>query len=133
MVSVLCTVAAFSLSVAVALGAAGAWWVMPFSGLEWLAVAAAFSVLYRHRGDREAVVLTATRVRVVCVRAGRASCAEFARGWTRVNLERDGGGYYPSRLLIGSHGHFVEVGVGLRERWRERVARTLTAALRSTG
>jgi uncharacterized membrane protein len=125
--------AGYSLSVATVLGLAGAWWVLPFSGLEWLAVGSAFTVLYRHRDDREAIVLTATRVRVTRFCAGDWTCAEFIRAWARVNLERDRSGHYPSRLLIGSHGRFVEVGAGLRERWRERVARVLEAALRATG
>ncbi len=128
-VALLAAFAAFSIALAVIFGIAGAWWVAPFSGLELLVIAMAFRVLYRHRGDLELIVVTAERLRIDRRYGGEETRHEFQRYWARVNLERDRDGWYPSRLLIGSHGRFVEIGAWLEETGRQHLAQTLTAAL----
>jgi len=53
----------------------------------------------------------------------------LARVWARVVLERCPKQWYPSRLLIRSHGRAVEVGTFLNEEERRRLAEELAQNL----
>lgn len=103
----------------------GAWPILPFAGLEILVVGAVLYVLSRHRGDCEVVVVDDAHLTVVRRQGAHQSQHEFQRYWTRVRLRRDAKKWYPSRLWVGSHGHFVEIGASMEEAEREALARDL--------
>lgn len=89
----------------------GAWMVMPFAGLELLALAAAFYYVNLHAADFESISIEEERV-VVEKRSHReVSSAVFQRYWTQVSLRESVGGR--SALYIGSHGKEVEFGRNL--------------------
>ncbi len=103
----------------------GAWLVLPFSGLEALVLGAGFYLHSRSAARREVIQLTATEVELLAGGREPRRQASFSRPWARVYLVRDPKGWYPSRLLIGSHGRFREIGSALVETERVRLAQTL--------
>lgn len=119
----------FALIVSVCFWLAGAWLVLPFAGLELVVVGAALYRLVRHRDDHERVAIDRDRITIVRRRGGHERHDQFQRYWVKVNLERRRG-WYPSRLLVGSHGCWVEVGADVNEEERELLAVRLRKILR---
>ena len=104
--------------------------VLPFSGAELFVLGAAFYLTARRGEAREVITVSRDAVAVECGRRGPETHTEFQRYWAGVILERPRYGWYPSRLLIRSHGRQVEVGRFLNEQERRGLALELRAALR---
>lgn len=110
------------LVIAVGFMLAGAWLVMPFMGLELIAVAGVFGWFRRHADDHERIVIEEDRLLITRQRGGRQTHYAFQRYWVRVRIEKSGHPWYPSRLLIGSHGRFVEIAAFVTEDARIQLA-----------
>ncbi len=121
--------AAVAATIALGFWLVGAWLVMPFAGLEIVVAAAVFRWLYLHSDDHELVEISGDDVSIVKRAGGKESCVRFQRYWTRVSLIHTEDGRYPSRLLVGSHGHFVQLGANVVEQEREALARHLKHAV----
>lgn len=128
--------AVVTLTIAAGFAWAGLVWILPFSGLELLALGWVFYICLR-RGERQEVITIDDNT--VRVERGLRRCEEsheFQRGWIRVTLEAGAHHWYPARLLMGSHGRRVEVGEFLTEDEREGLAtelkRVLTSAVPTT-
>jgi uncharacterized membrane protein len=102
---------------------------LPFAGLEALLVGGAFWFLYRHQSDHERIVIADDQVEVIRSRGGRESRERFPRYWVRVRTVPGLGGRLP-RVMLGSHGRFVELGSALAGPQREALARELVQQLR---
>ena len=94
----------------------GAWLVLPFAGLEIIAFALAFHVVYLHANDFESISIEDERV-VVEKRIIKASTTTvYQRYWAQVSIRavdhssRSNG---KSGLFVGSHGKEVEFGKNL--------------------
>lgn len=99
-----------SLTVAVGFAIAGYWPILPFAGLELLALGAAlrWSLLQGQR--RELISIEDSRV-LVRKTGRKGQCDfEFIRPWTRVELVGARASNWPRRLLLRSKGRAVEVG-----------------------
>jgi uncharacterized membrane protein len=110
------------IGVTVYFGLQGAWLVLPFAGLEALVLGVGIYLSAKATATRELVSITGAEV---CVGHGRrklAEAARFSRCWSRVVLQKDPRGWYPSRLLIGSHGRYLEIAKSLVEAEREQLA-----------
>lgn len=107
---------------------AGAWLVAPFAGLEAAVVGMVLYLLYRHADDHECIDIDACRVRIVQRRGDTERCHDFERYWARARLAQ-GAGMRSSRLTVGSHGRFVEVGTALDEEARRQLAHRLRRLL----
>jgi len=103
--------------------------VLPFSGLETLAVAIAFYIVLREGENREVISVLADQVVIEKGRREADVRAEFDRSWARVELSRSPRRWYPSRLSIASHGRFVELGNFLTNGEREALASALINAI----
>jgi uncharacterized membrane protein len=125
----ICVLTAAIVSVAVGFAAQGAWLVLPFAGLEALLVCGAVYLNARWAVTREVVRLAGGDVIVSRGRRNLVEVGRLSRHWTRVALLRDPRGWYPSRLLLESHGRRVEIGAVLSEPERERLASTLRGEL----
>lgn len=108
MVKVVALIASFSLAVAVGFSLAGAWLVLPFAGLELLALAYAFYVIHCHAGDYESITITGDRLAVEKRHYNNTSQVVFNRYWARVLLRDLPGG--DQSLLLRSHGKEIEFG-----------------------
>jgi uncharacterized membrane protein len=107
----------------------GAWMVLPFAGLELVALGAGlyFSALSGH--TREVVEISGAQLHILRGRRRLEEVASMPRYWTRVVLSRDPSGWYPSRLFLRCHGRRVEVGAKLIEAEREQLADQLADKL----
>ena len=123
-------ISGFLAIIAVGFALLGAWMILPFAGLEVALVGGVTAWFARHHDDREWVVLEPTRVRIARRLGKREERFEFQRYWTRVRIERRHRRSQPSRLSIGSHGRFVEIGSQVEEQTRKALARELKGALR---
>lgn len=121
------------LVIGVGFSVTGAWMVLPFAGAEALVVVAAFYYLLQRRGgDRELVVLDGETLSIIKQSGQAESRYEFPRYWTKVSLERYPRGWYPSRLILRSHGRVVEVGSSIREEDRQALAEEVRSMIGHT-
>ncbi|KVM61327.1 hypothetical protein WJ58_05425 [Burkholderia ubonensis] len=123
------SLAGFSLAIAAMLMWQGAWLVMPFTGVELLAVGVAFAVYARHAVDYERIRLFSHRLVIERMNAEQLTQIEFNPRWVRVEpgaTPRD-----PIRLV--SRGQTVVIGQHLAQYRRAQFADELRAALRRCG
>ena len=100
--------AGISILVGVGFTLAGAWMVLPFAGLEIVAIAYAFYYIHLRADDFESITIQDDSVIVEKHGYKLSEKVIFQRYWARVNLLRQFGG--KSSLIIGSHGKEVEFG-----------------------
>ena len=125
--------AVFILGTGITWALAGLPLVLPFAGLEVLVLGVALYLSAMRGSVREVIrIMDAT----VIYEAGRATpvvTCEFQRHWARAVLEQSRGDWYPSRLLLRSHGRQVEVGKFLEEQERLHLGLRLQSALQREG
>jgi uncharacterized membrane protein len=103
----------------------GAWLVLPFAGAEMVVLVTALYLSCRWSRRTEVLLVDAD---TIVFQRGRDRPLEehrFQRAWARAVLVRDPKGWYPSRLLLRSHGRSVEVGSWLVEEERLELAEEL--------
>ncbi|MCK5858832.1 MAG: DUF2244 domain-containing protein [Abyssibacter sp.] len=125
------TISTVSLGIGIAFATMGFWVILPFAGLELLALGAGLYVSMRGNDYREVVTVTGERVTVEFGRAGvsERDIKDYARAWARVRLEPAQGRTGRSRLLLGSSGQFVELGRCLTDAERDRLRQRLQDVL----
>jgi uncharacterized membrane protein len=99
--------------------------VLPFSGLEALAVAVAFYLVLESGECTEVITISERYVVIEKGKREPSHTAKFERTWTSISLRPAWNNWYPSRLLVGSHGKFVEIGQFLSEGERKALAKML--------
>ena len=115
----------FSLAFAMIFVVMGFWPVLPFWGLEMLALGLALNASMQRRRYTQTVTITDSQISLVTrTRRGEAK-QEFARHWAKVRLRSSHIRVHPSRLMIESRGRAVEVGSFLTEEERCRLAKRL--------
>ena len=123
----------FIISSAIAIGLTllGFWLVLPFAGLEMLALGIGLYVVACRCYECEVISINDDSIRIERGRDYPREQWTLGRMWAHVVLERCPRAWYPSRLLLRSHGRSVEVGRFLDEEERQRLADELTRSLRS--
>jgi uncharacterized membrane protein len=122
-------ISAAVLAIGVASLSAGLPLVLPFSGLEVLALGAAFYLTAWRAGVQQVIRISEDHVTVETGHNAPEARVEFRRQWAAVDLEGPNG-WYPSRLYIRSHGVRVEIAGFLNEQERRGLAVELRKALR---
>lgn len=120
------SLAMFSLLVALAFAAAGAWMLLPFAGAEIAALGMAARWTLRRSGDFERVVCAGDRISVRISEGGRSQEFEFNRCWARL-AARDGA------IALRSHGREIAIGRFCGEEGRQRLTRELQGRLGGPG
>jgi len=107
----------------------GAPYILPFTGVELLAVGAALVFYARHAADHESLVLLPGRFSVACTLGRRTERVEFAApAWVRVEpAHRDG-----SLIELSGEGRRIAVGRFVRPELRRALADELRSSLRRT-
>ena len=105
----------------------GAWLVTPFVGLELLVVGLGLYLQCLSAHQHQTIQIREDSISIIDCK-GR-QLASFPRAWLKVVQTRDPKGWYPSRLFIGSHGKFVEIGKNLVESERTTLADNLRCAI----
>jgi uncharacterized membrane protein len=121
--------AALVLTIAAGFFWLGAWPVLPFAGLELAVLGGVLAYLHRHAEDGEILILDEHKVRIIRREAGRTHEQQFSRYWAKAHLLRADQDWYPSRLVIGSHGRFVEIGAAVGEPERRALYRRLKSLM----
>jgi uncharacterized membrane protein len=119
-----------SSGIAIGLTLLGFWPVLPFAGLDMLALGVSLYVVACRCHECEVISISGDSIRIERGRHSPRQQWTLGRVWARVVLERCPKAWYPSRLLIRSHGQSVEVGRFLQEEERECLAAELTRSLR---
>lgn len=114
-----------SLGIGVAFHLRGLPLVLPFSGLEMLALGAALYVSVRRGSRLEVISIGADRVTVERGYRRPREVQHLPRAWIQVVLESPPSRWYPSRLKLRSHGREVEIGAFLTEDERQALGREL--------
>jgi uncharacterized membrane protein len=105
----------------------GAWLVTPFVGLELLVIGLGLYLQCLSAHQQQIIQIGEETISLSDCK-GR-QFASFPRAWLKVVQTRDPKGWYPSRLFIGSHGRFVEIGKNLVESERNKLADNLRCAI----
>jgi len=105
--------------------------ILPFSGIEVLALGAALYICAWRGGVQEVIWIDNDKVVIESGRLEPESRVVFPRAWVKVVLERSWNCWYPSRLLLRSHGRQVEIGKFLNEQERQGFALELCNALKN--
>ena len=110
----------------------GLWMVLPFVGLELVAVAVAFICYGRHAADVERIELADDRLTVERVEAEHRRRWEFDPRRVRVEMDERGKGSGAGvRVRLASRGERIEIGRHLLDEKRAVLARELRTALKS--
>ena len=123
---VLALAVCISLGIAVGFACVGAWPILPFTGIEIAALAAAFYVNGRHAADYERIALVEGRLLVEASEAGRLQRHEFNPQWLRIDERRSG---RDLRLMLHWRGSELEVGRYLDADRRASLAARLRSSL----
>jgi uncharacterized membrane protein len=115
----------FSLAFSLVLVFHGFWPVLPFWGLEMLALGLALHASMRRGKYTQTVLITDSQVSLVTRSRHGSQKQEFARHWAKVRLRSPQRRHGTSQLTIESHGHAYEVGSFLTEEDRCRLAERL--------
>jgi uncharacterized membrane protein len=100
----------------------GLWLVLPFSGLEMLALGAALYLTSRRVHRREVIILDPERTRIEKGQRRIDQSWEFSTPWVRVIDDCPGGRRAKRTLAIGMSGESVEVGSFLSNREKDALA-----------
>ncbi|MBT5226828.1 MAG: DUF2244 domain-containing protein, partial [Proteobacteria bacterium] len=106
----------------------GAWPVLPFLGLEVAVLVVVFLMLQRRSTFYDLVEVRGDHVGLRQKSQHGETSRTLNRYWAQIKLS-GGRQWYPSRLLVGSHGKFVEIGAALTEEDRIRTAKELQRVL----
>jgi uncharacterized membrane protein len=117
-----------SLTISLGFVVHGAWPVLPFWGLEMVALYLAFRQVERHAQDFERISIRGDRVLIEKNEARRLTSYEFNRCWARLVVQPHAGGGHV-KVALQSHGREVEFGRHLTDDQRLEVARTLRQEL----
>ncbi|HNU67348.1 MAG TPA: DUF2244 domain-containing protein [Methylotenera sp.] len=105
--------ATLSFVIAIAFARIGAWLVLPFAGLEILAISYAFYYIHLHSDDFDSITIKQDEVVVEKRNDKQLTTTVFQRHWAQVSVRdvASGGGAIGKRgLFIRSHGQEVEFG-----------------------
>jgi len=115
-----CVIALAPTSIALGFGLAGLWPVVPFAGLELLALGLCFYHCARRAAECEVVTVSGDEIIVEKGQKRAERRWSFDRYWAAIVLDHPAGTWHPSRLFIRAHAQAVEIGQFLVE--KERVA-----------
>lgn len=121
-------IAATSLLVALLFAYHGIWMILPFAGLEIVALGWAFHHLNCHARDFERITFDANSITIETHDHKNVYRTELQRYWVRVIL-RESPITRRVRLYLRSHGREIEVGRFMNDEERASLARQMRASL----
>ena len=119
---VLLPLAFWMLAISVGFAVRGAWLILPFAGLEFLAVFLAFRYMARHASDYESITIREDKMVIQIRRKDEQRSIELNPYWVQVEqpeMTRH------SPLILRSHGRGVRFGAHLTDAQRAALAHRL--------
>ena len=123
--------ASFTIGIALGFFSQGLTLVLPFAGLEVLALGFALYISAWRGGVKEVISITEDKIRIEIGHDSPEQRHELKRAWAQVVLQRPWNNWYPSRLFIRSHGRQVEIGRFLNESERQGLAKELQKLIKN--
>jgi uncharacterized membrane protein len=120
-------IAAISLAIASGFALLGFWIVLPFAGLELVALAVGLYAVGHRLSRCEVITVEGATVEVETGYRYPQERNRFLRSW--VTVEREAQGRHHSRLLLRSHGKEIELGACLTEDEKGALERELRRLL----
>ena len=93
--------------------------ILPFAGLELAALGIVLYISAWRSNIKEVVSVTDEKIKIEVGRNSPETVFEFDRVWVKIVLEKSWNNWYPSRLLLRSHGKQIELGKFLNEQERQ--------------
>jgi len=93
--------------------------ILPFAGLELAALGIVLYISAWRSNIKEVVSVTDEKIKIEIGRNSPETVFEFDRVWVKIVLEKSWNNWYPSRLLLRSHGKQIELGKFLNEQERQ--------------
>ena len=123
----------FGVTISIAFGffTQGLTLILPFAGLELLALGVVLYISAWRSNIKEVVNVTEEKIRIEIGRNAPEKTYELDKAWAKVVLERSWNNWYPSRLLLRSHGRQLEIGKFLNEQERQCLAIELNKAIKN--
>jgi uncharacterized membrane protein len=87
-----------SFGIAIGFALQGAWPILPFAGLEMLALGVALYIVARRATDWQEISINGDRINIVDHERGREQARSFQRAWAQVIHEAAAIKGHPSRL-----------------------------------
>jgi uncharacterized membrane protein len=125
-------IAVVCLGIASAFAVIGLWPILPFAGVEVIVVGLGFYLSARGGQDMEVVSVGDDTVAVEKGRRQVSRRWEMQRAWAQIHLLPPKTRWYPSRLVLRSHGKALELGGFLNEQERQQLAGQLQCAIRES-
>ena len=105
--------------------------ILPFAGLELLALGVVLYISAWRSNIKEVVNIGEEKIRIEIGRDVPEKIYELDKAWANIVLERSWNNWYPSRLLLRSHGRQLEIGKFLNEQERQCLAIELNKAIKN--
>ena len=124
-------VSGVTISIAFSFFTQGLTLILPFAGLELLALGVVLYISAWRSNIKEVVNVTEEKIRIEIGRDVPEKIYELDKAWANIVLERSWNNWYPSRLLLRSHGRQLEIGKFLNEQERQFLAIELNKAIKN--
>ena len=124
-------VSGVTISIAFSFFAQGLTLILPFAGLELLALGVVLYISAWRSNIKEVVNVNEEKIRIEIGRNVPEKIYELDKAWANIVLERSWNNWYPSRLLLRSHGRQLEIGKFLNEQERQCLAIELKKAIKN--
>ncbi len=111
--------------IAVSLWLMGAWLVMPFCGIDVVALGIALLVVARRAEDFERISLKGSELIVEVATAGRRQVTALNRFWVRLETEEG----TRHRVVLAQHGRRLQIGRFVGDEQRRQFGKELRSAL----
>lgn len=122
-------IAILSLGIAGIFAYFGMWLILPFAGLEILALTIGLYVCCLHCHDREVITIDEENLLIETGRAKSKQQWKFARAWLQLELKKAPYHGHPSQLVVRSSGDEIEIGKCLTNKERKSLASSLATVL----
>jgi uncharacterized membrane protein len=113
-----CSIATVLLSIAAFWTVLGVWTVLPFAGIDLIAVGSAFLVYARHATDYERIVISPEHLIIETAQASHITVIELNPRWIRIGLEKN----VRPKIEIRSAGQIILVGTHVPVHRRAMIA-----------
>ena len=124
-------VSGVTISIAFSFFTQGLTLILPFAGLELLALGVVLYISAWRSNIKEVVNVNEEKIRIEIGRNVPEEIYELDKAWANIVLERSWNNWYPSRLLLRSHGRQLEIGKFLNEQERQCLAIELNKAIKN--
>ena len=124
-------VSGVTISIAFSFFTQGITLILPFAGLELLALGVVLYISAWRSNIKEVVNVNEEKIRIEIGRDVPEKIYELDKAWANIVLERSWNNWYPSRLLLRSHGRQLEIGKFLNEQERQCLAIELSKVIKN--